>query len=175
VTIRYDAPLEEAAERMVEARIGGLPVIDEEGRLDGILTETDLLHALITMLWAERRAGAAPERASLVDALENERDHLVHQLAAYGRHEQELTETRREIPSDLAEQGSDAEDGRLTEQLAELAAKRLRAIEHALERAGRDELATCERCGGRIPEARLRALPGTALCIRCARAVEAGR
>ncbi|MHA7836519.1 MAG: CBS domain-containing protein [bacterium] len=53
-TISSDAPLEEAVSRMLEGRIGCLPVVDERGRLDGILTETDLLQALATVLWSTR-------------------------------------------------------------------------------------------------------------------------
>lgn len=172
VTIRHGAPLEEAAERMVERRIGCLPVVDENGRLDGILSETDLLHALVTALWSARGHGSAPEPAGLVDSLEREREHLARQLAAYEHHEQEITETRRETPLDAAETGSGVEEGWLTEQLAELASRRLRAIDRALERERRGELTVCERCGGPIPEARLRALPGSSLCIRCAREAE---
>jgi len=173
VVIRYDAPLEEAAQLMAEGRFGCLPVVDENGLLDGILSETDLLYALVTMLWAERRSEPAPAPVDLVGALEAERVHLAEQLAAYARHEQEITETRRDTPLDEAEEGSAREEGWLTEQLAELASRRLRAIEHALERQQRGELANCERCEGRIPDARLRALPGTNLCIRCARELEA--
>jgi acetoin utilization protein AcuB len=182
-TIHYDAPLEEAAQRMADGRFGCLPVVDDEGRLDGILTETDLLHALITALWAARREerrgegppAAAPERVGLGESLERERAYLARRLADYEHHEQEITEQRREVPLDLAEHGSEAEEARLTEQLAGLAARRLRAIEHALERSEAGKLGVCERCEGAIPEGRLRALPGTTLCIRCARAEEVGR
>lgn len=52
VTIRDDAPLQEAVTRMLEGRFGSLPVVDAGGRLDGILTETDLLQALATVLWS---------------------------------------------------------------------------------------------------------------------------
>lgn len=175
VTVRYDTPLEEAAQLMADARIGCLPVVDEHGRLDGILSETDLLHALVTALRAERRGEPARARVDLAGSLESERAHLAGQLQAYERHEQEITATRREAALDLVEHGSGAEDARLTEILADLAARRLRAIEHALERERRGELGRCERCEGRIPEARLRALPGATLCVRCARAAEVGR
>lgn len=176
VTIRYDAPLQEAVARMIEGRFGCLPVVDEGGRLDGILTETDLLHALATVLWAERdRSTPAPQGEKLVLDLERERGHLVQQLGRYERLEQERTATRREIPLDLAEQGQGAEEGYLTEQLAELASRRLRAIEHALERAAQGRLGICEGCGGRISPRRLRALPGSTLCIRCGRDAEGAR
>ena len=53
VTISADDPLAVAARRMVERRIGCLPVLDDSGALAGILTESDLLEALVTMLWTE--------------------------------------------------------------------------------------------------------------------------
>lgn len=175
VTIRWDAPLQEAVSRMIEGRFGCLPVVDEHGRLDGILTEIDLLQALATALWsqAERPASVEARREpTLLEALERERDHLVRELERFERSEQEMTARRREIPLDLAEHGQEVEGGRLTESLAARAARRLRAIEHALERASAGRLDSCERCGERIADARLRALPGTTLCIRCSRAVE---
>ena len=63
----------------------------------------------------------------------------------------------------------------LESERTELAARRLRSIEHALEREARGELITCERCKGQISEARMRALPGATLCISCAREAETAR
>ena len=48
ISVRPDANLFEAARLMHEQKIGALPVV-EDGRLVGILTETDLLRALSTM------------------------------------------------------------------------------------------------------------------------------
>ncbi len=175
VTLAYDAPLEEAVSRMLEGRIGCLPIVDEGGRLDGILTETDLLQALATVLWSIPRHEEQSQSAELIASLEKERAHLVEQLRGYERVEQDLTEMRHETPLDRAEEGQSVEEGMLTEQLAELASRRLRAIEHALDRAGRGQLGVCERCGEEIPERRLRALPGSTLCIRCGRALEQAR
>ena len=42
--------LASAARQMVDHRIGGLPVLDAKGQIVGILTETDLLRALIDQL-----------------------------------------------------------------------------------------------------------------------------
>ena len=39
-----------AALRMLNEKIGALPVVDEAGKLVGILTETDLLKALVFIL-----------------------------------------------------------------------------------------------------------------------------
>jgi CBS domain-containing protein len=43
ITISPDAEIEQAARLLAEKRIGCLPVIDEEGKLVGLLTETDVL------------------------------------------------------------------------------------------------------------------------------------
>jgi CBS domain-containing protein len=42
-TARPDSPLRDAARLMSEAKISGLPVVDADGRLVGILTEGDIL------------------------------------------------------------------------------------------------------------------------------------
>ncbi|RRQ21056.1 CBS domain-containing protein [Thiohalobacter thiocyanaticus] len=46
VTVRTDTSLAEAAHEMVTRRISGLPVVDADNRLVGILTEADMLRAL---------------------------------------------------------------------------------------------------------------------------------
>ena len=45
VTISEDATIQEAAEIMAKNRIGALPVTDKKGKLDGIITESDILRA----------------------------------------------------------------------------------------------------------------------------------
>jgi acetoin utilization protein AcuB len=178
VTARSDSPLEEAAGLLAERRIGCLPVVDEDGRLDGIITETDMLHALANLLWAESRGDESPPARSgppsLRDVLRAERLMLLRQLGEYERYEQALTEMGRDTPYDLAEAGAQTTEAEFTEELAELAARRLKALDHALERAEAGALSRCEACGGQIPDARLRALPGATTCIRCARARETG-
>ena len=42
-----------AALRMLDTRIGTLPVVDESGKLLGILTQTDLVKALVSLLQSE--------------------------------------------------------------------------------------------------------------------------
>jgi len=53
VTITPGELLAEAAKQMIDNRIGGLPVLDANGQIVGILTETDLLRALIDQLGKE--------------------------------------------------------------------------------------------------------------------------
>lgn len=48
-TIDADADLDSALRVLLDRRVGGLPVLDEDGRLVGILTLTDVLKALAKM------------------------------------------------------------------------------------------------------------------------------
>ena len=54
ITVADDAPVEEAAQIMVEKKIGGLPVVCEK-KLVGIVTETDLFKVFISMLGGHRQ------------------------------------------------------------------------------------------------------------------------
>jgi len=173
--------LETAAELLADAGVECVPIVDEEGRLEGLLSVADCLQALVTMLWTERHREGGTERLpgrpparTLVDTLRAERAALAAQLEGYQREEQSLTDARREQPLDLAEHGEDVREADLAAELAEHAARRLHAVERALERADAGRLAVCERCEGAIPEGRLRALPGTTLCVRCASEIESG-
>ncbi len=47
LTLGPDDPIEAAADVLLARKIGGLPVVDVEGRLVGIITETDLLRGLL--------------------------------------------------------------------------------------------------------------------------------
>lgn len=62
VTISADETIEHAAELMLEYKIGGLPVMDSDGRLVGIVTESDLLLGLLRKL-REREGGDATDAA----------------------------------------------------------------------------------------------------------------
>jgi acetoin utilization protein AcuB len=55
ITVADDTPLEEAARIMADHKIGGLPVL-HEGKVVGIITETDLFKIFVEMLGA-REAG----------------------------------------------------------------------------------------------------------------------
>ncbi len=54
ITIGPDNYIETAARVMWENKIGGLPVIDETGKLVGIITETNIFDALIDVLGVTR-------------------------------------------------------------------------------------------------------------------------
>lgn len=50
ITIAPETSLREAAMLMIENKIGGLPVVDENGIVVGIVTESDLFEALVQSL-----------------------------------------------------------------------------------------------------------------------------
>jgi CBS domain-containing protein len=91
-TIRADRPLTEAAELMDTYRVSGLPVVDSQGTLVGVISQTDLLHARTTeSLWnvwvglAVRHAMTSPAitvPASLpiTRAARLMEDHRIHRL-----------------------------------------------------------------------------------------------
>jgi CBS domain-containing protein len=52
VTTTAETPLAEAAMLMVSQKIGGLPVVDSDQRVVGIITESDIFRAFVDMLGA---------------------------------------------------------------------------------------------------------------------------
>jgi acetoin utilization protein AcuB len=49
ITTTPDAFIEDAARLMVENKVGGLPIVDEDGHVVGVITETDVFKAFIEM------------------------------------------------------------------------------------------------------------------------------
>lgn len=47
ITVSPDAPIERAAYTLTIHKFGGLPVVDDNGKLVGIITETDIFKALV--------------------------------------------------------------------------------------------------------------------------------
>jgi CBS domain-containing protein/RNA polymerase-binding transcription factor DksA len=169
-TTHPDAPLGEAARCLAENRIGCLPVVDEGGRLVGILSETDALRALGAALRGEAlQAGPAGGVHGLVDELWAERQRLVRELDHWQQAERALSADIREEPRDSADRAIDEREVARLEPISGRASRRLRAIEVALERAEGGRFGICERCQGHIPVTRLRAIPETTLCVRCVR------
>lgn len=78
----------------------------------------------------------------------------------------------REDGIDEKERSEEENEIGLTDRLRELAAGRLAAIDRALAHAAEGALTLCDACGGDIPLARLRALPGTTCCVVCAQQKE---
>ena len=176
ITAHPETTLEHAVRALSDNRIGCLPVVDARHQLVGILSETDALHALDAVLHSGG-APAAPRRKedaeSVVDELWTERGRIVEQLAKWKETERALHEEAR-APGDMADHAIDASAITAIEPLSARAERRLRAIELAIERAEHGRLGICERCQGRIPRTRLRAIPEATLCMRCARSAVDG-
>jgi chemotaxis protein methyltransferase CheR len=176
-TVGEDVSLAEAAQRMASGRIGCLPVVDAGGRLSGLLSETDVLHALVTSLWSDEvreRRGARAELDDLVATLKREREAIATRLDALHAAERELSSDLHDTPGDAADRGTDQREVTMLEHFDERSARRLEAIDRAMDHAAQGRLGICDRCGNAIPPARMRALPGTTLCVACARAAETG-
>ena len=55
ITVPLDYTVEETAEILLKNKISGVPVVDHEGRLRGIITQTDLFRTLITLTGLSKR------------------------------------------------------------------------------------------------------------------------
>lgn len=53
MTISPDATIGDAARTMLEHRISGLPVIENDGKLAGIITESDIFSMVVIHEWSE--------------------------------------------------------------------------------------------------------------------------
>jgi acetoin utilization protein AcuB len=54
ITVGADAPIEEAARILIDNKVGGLPVM-REGKLVGIITETDIFKTIMEMMGAREQ------------------------------------------------------------------------------------------------------------------------
>lgn len=68
---------------------------------------------------------------------------------------------------DEVDVASDAIDGKMLETLGAKDLNRLKLIDAALTRIEQGKYGFCLKCGKRIPEERLEALPYAFLCIEC--------
>jgi CBS domain-containing protein len=171
ITTSPSATLADAAALLVRFRIGCLPVVDGRCRLVGIFSETDALRALVSGAPAPSGGPGRVLDLELLGAeLRSERDRIATQLERMQTAEREPSGAEAGAPLGHAERSLHMTELSVEEPLAALSARRLEEIDHALARAARGQLGRCEKCGNDIPVARLRALPGTVLCVRCAAA-----
>lgn len=96
VTVRATAHLSEAAQLMDAHRVHGLAVVDQDGAVVGVLSQTDLLRTqVVERLWTDirglrvRHVMTAPAititlHASLEDAAKLMEERRVHRLIAVG-------------------------------------------------------------------------------------------
>lgn len=102
------------------------------------------------------------QRAELLQKLEREKNQFKNMAATVsGR--------------DSIDLASDEGAYKKSEALNALDAKRLTSIENALKRISEGRYGICLKCGKKIPEERLRAMPSAVLCIECKNAEEKRR
>ncbi len=70
-------------------------------------------------------------------------------------------------PKDLADLAADDIDKKTLEALNQKDLRKLRLIDSALSRVKNGRYGLCMRCGTRIPEERLEAIPYALMCIDC--------
>jgi RNA polymerase-binding protein DksA len=75
-------------------------------------------------------------------------------------------------PKDLADVASDDIDRKMIETLGSQDLKRLNLIDSALTRIKQGKYGLCIKCGKRIPQERLEAIPYALMCIECKSAEE---
>ena len=55
ITVPFDYTIEEAAERLLKQRIAGMPVVAADGSLQGIITQSDIFQALVSLTGLQDR------------------------------------------------------------------------------------------------------------------------
>jgi RNA polymerase-binding protein DksA len=70
-------------------------------------------------------------------------------------------------PKDIADIASDDIDRKMIEAIGSQESKRLKVIESALTRIKQGKYGHCIKCGKRIPQDRLQAIPYALMCIEC--------
>jgi DnaK suppressor protein len=83
-----------------------------------------------------------------------------------------LRDLHDQSPGDVIDAAYDTAQDEVNSQLAEVESRELASIENALERMKEGTYGQCEVCGGKIPMARLDALPYATVCIGCQRELE---
>jgi len=102
--------------------------------------------------------------------LTGRRDELVKRLAT---DLEDLAHDKHSSASgDPADAAFDSTGEELSSQLAELESRELAQINRALNTLKKGNYGQCEGCEGKIPVARLNALPYSTLCIKCQRESE---
>jgi DnaK suppressor protein len=83
-----------------------------------------------------------------------------------------LKELREQSSGDVIDAALDSAQDEINSQLAEVESRELANIEMALEQMRQGHYGICQICEGKIPMARLNALPYATTCIECQREAE---
>jgi RNA polymerase-binding protein DksA len=103
--------------------------------------------------------------AKMDQALNGLKQEIVANLIASNEDFKEIVEGMD--PKDLADVASDDIDRKMIEALGSQELKRLKLIDSALTRIQQGKYGLCVKCGKRIPQERLEAIPYALMCIEC--------
>lgn len=78
-------------------------------------------------------------------------------------------------PADIADLGNSMLEENNSLLLMDNEEEALQQVEAALERIADGSYGSCTECGGRIPKMRLKAIPYTPYCVKCASELESNR
>jgi len=110
-----------------------------------------------------------PIDQEFLDKMENSlvalKTEIVNNLIASNEDFKEIMDG--EEPKDLADIASDDIDRKMIEAIGSAELKRLKAIESAITRIKQGKYGHCIKCGKRIPQDRLIAIPYALMCIEC--------
>ncbi|GAB6058212.1 CBS and ACT domain-containing protein [Desulfonatronum parangueonense] len=96
-TVSPNDTIERAALVMMEKRVGGLPVVDEQGKVVGIITESDIFKVLIAITGAQfggvlltfKLPNTEGSLKEVLEVLRHEQTRIISILTSYGQQEEE--------------------------------------------------------------------------------------
>jgi RNA polymerase-binding protein DksA len=116
----------------------------------------------------KKKSAAASDRGfteKMEKSLSDLKAEIVSNLIASNKDFKEIVEGMD--PKDLADIASDDIDRKMIEALGSQELKRLKLIDSALTRIKQGKYGLCIKCGKRIPQDRLEAIPYALMCIEC--------
>lgn len=99
------------------------------------------------------------------EALLRRRAEIIARIDSVTRHVRHADEP---LSSDFSEQATERENEEVMDALGEAGRRELTQLNRALHRIDEGEYGICASCGEPIPEARLKILPYTEFCVKCA-------
>lgn len=98
ISTTEDTPIEDAARLIVDNKIGGLPVVDEDNRVVGVITETDIFKSFVEMFGGGRSGLRltleVPERKGVLAELAQTITDLGGDIASVGTFEGDAPDER---------------------------------------------------------------------------------
>ncbi len=114
------------------------------------------------------------KREDKIQELEVERARTVEEMAHLREQLQEEIEPASATDEDSADAAAAIYERGKVISLIQNREDRLRSLDEAIDRVRKGLYGTCKNCGAEIDPERLRIMPETSLCVRCANLLESG-